>query len=51
MQLNTDDLIELAKTGKVKSIELNDMAKEVFSECAYMLNFEKNCYLKGKKNK
>lgn len=48
MQLNTDDLVELAKTGKVKSIELDDMAKEVFSECAYMLNFEKNCYLKGR---
>ena len=48
MQLNTDDLIELAETGKVKNIELDDMAKEVFSECAYMLNFEKNCYLKGK---
>ena len=51
VQLNTDDLIELAETGKVRNIELDDMAKEVFSECAYMLNFEKNCYLKGKKNK
>ena len=49
MQLNTDDLIELAETGKVKNIELDDMAKGVFSECAYMLKFEKNCYLKGKK--
>lgn len=51
MQLNADDLIELAETGKVRDIELDDMAKEVFNECAYMLNFEKNCYLKGKKNK
>ena len=51
MQLNTDDLIELAETGKVKNIELDDMAKEVFGECAYMLKFEKNCYLKGKKDK
>lgn len=50
MQLNTDDLIELAEKGEAKNIELDDMAKEVFSECAYMLKFEKNCYLKGKKN-
>lgn len=49
VQLNTDDLIELAETGKVKGIELDDMAKEVFSECAYMMNFERDCYLKGKK--
>lgn len=46
VQLNTDDLIELAETGKVRNIELDDMAKEVFNECAYMLKFEKNCYLK-----
>lgn len=50
-RLTTDELIELAETGKVKNIKLDDMAKEVFNECAYMLNFEKNCYLKGKKNK
>lgn len=49
--LSVGDLIELAETGKVKNIELDDMAKEVFSECAYMLKFEKNCYLKGKKDK
>lgn len=55
MQLNTDDLIKLAENGKITGmywdeeeschypieIELDDMAKEVFSECAYMLNFEK----------
>lgn len=51
MQLNTDDVIKLAETGKVKGIELDDMAKAVLGECAYMLNFEKDCYLKGKKNK
>ena len=49
MQLNTDDLIELAETGKVKNIELDDMAKAVLGECAYMMNFERDCYLKGKK--
>lgn len=49
MQLNTDDVIKLAETGKVKDIELDDMAKAVLGECAYMLNFEKDCYLKGKK--
>lgn len=48
-RLTTDELIEL-EIGKIKNIELDDMAKEIFSECAYMLNFEKNCYLKGKKN-
>lgn len=49
MQLNTDDLIELAETGKVKNIELDDMAKEVFSECAYMLEFEADYYEREKK--
>lgn len=49
MQLNTDDLIELAETGKVRNIELDDMAKEVFNECAYMLNFEKKYYEREKK--
>lgn len=48
-RLSADDLIELAETGKVKNIELDDMAKAVLGECAYMLNFEKDCYLKGKK--
>lgn len=49
MELNTDDLIELAETGKVRNIELDDMAKAVLGECAYMMNFERDCYLKGKK--
>lgn len=44
MQLNTDDLIELAETGKVKNIELDDMAKVVLHECLNMLNFEKRYY-------
>ena len=41
MQLSTDDLIELAETGKVKSIELDSMAKVVLHECSNMLEFEK----------
>lgn len=55
MQLSTDDLIKLAESGKTAGmywndeegchypikIELDDMAKEIFNECAYMLNFEK----------
>lgn len=49
MQLNTDDLIELAQTGKVKNIELDAMAKAVLHECLYMLKFEKRYYEKGKK--
>lgn len=48
MQLNTDDLIELAETGKAKNIELDDMAKAVLHECLYMLKFEKRYYEKGK---
>lgn len=49
MQLNTDDLIELAETGKVKNIELDDTARIVLHECLYMLKFEKRYYEKGKK--
>lgn len=63
MRLSTDDLIGLAKNGKINGtfwdevsqakrddvVELDDMAKAVLGECAYMLNFEKDCYLKGKK--
>ena len=47
--LSVGDLIELAETGKVRNIELDDMAKAVLGECAYMMNFERDCYLKGKK--
>lgn len=63
MQLNTDDLIELAETGKITKlcwdynerccyhieVELDDTAKIVLHECLYMLNFEKRYYEKGKK--
>ena len=49
MQLNIDDLIELAETGKIKNIELDDMAKAVLHECLYMLNFEKKYYEREKK--
>ena len=63
MQLNTNDLIELAENGKITGmywndnedchcpieIELDDMAKAVLHECLYMLKFEKKCYEKGKK--
>ena len=49
MQLSTDDLIELAETGKVKNIELDSMAKKVLYECLYMLRFEKGYYEREKK--
>ena len=49
MQLNTDDLIELAGTGKAGNIELDSMAKTVFHECLYMLKFEKYYYEREKK--
>lgn len=44
VQLNTDDLIELAETGKVKNIVLDKMAKNVLHECLCMLKFEKDYY-------
>lgn len=64
MQLNTDDLIELAENGTifrkfwdddnqcwdVGVIKLDDTAKIVLHECLYMLKFEKKCYEKRKKN-
>lgn len=40
MQLNTDDIIQLAKTGEVKGIKLDYIAKVVMRECVYMLEFE-----------
>ena len=49
MQLNADDLIELAETGKTGNIELDSMAKVVLHECLNMLKFEKRYYEKGKK--
>lgn len=47
-RLTADELIELAETGKIKNIELDDMAKVVLHECLYMLKFEKRYYEKGK---
>ena len=51
VQLNTDDLIELAETGKTGNIELDSMAKTVLHECLYMLKFEKKYYTKGNRKK
>ena len=47
--LSVGDLIELAETGKIKNIELDDMAKVVLHECLNMLNFEKDYYEREKK--
>lgn len=44
IQLTTDDLIELAKTGETKNIELDEMGKVVFKNCLGVLDFEKDCY-------
>lgn len=58
MRLSTDDLIGLAKNGKINGtfwdevsqakrddvVELDDMAKVVLHECLNMLNFEKRYY-------
>lgn len=41
-KLTTDELIELAETGKVRNIVLDSTAKIVLHECLNMLNFEKN---------
>lgn len=49
MQLNTDDLIELAETGKVKNIVLDKMAKKVLHECLNMLKFGKDYYEREEK--
>lgn len=48
-QLNTDDLIKLAETGKTGNIVLNSMAKVVLHECLNMLKFEKDYYEREKK--
>lgn len=49
MQLSAGDLIELAETGKIKNIELDDMAKVVFNGCLNMLEFEADYYEREKK--
>lgn len=43
-KLTTDELIELAETGKTGNIELDSMAKTVLHECLNMLKFEKDYY-------
>ena len=49
VQLNTDDLIELAETGKTGNIVLDSMAKVVLHECLNMLKFEKYYYEREEK--
>ncbi|WP_283602113.1 hypothetical protein [Ligilactobacillus aviarius] len=49
MQLNTDNLIELAETGKTGNIELDSMAQVVLHECLSMLKFEVDYYEREKK--
>ena len=63
MQLNTDDLIKLAESGKITGmywdeeeschypveIELDNKAKIILHECLYMLKFEKKYYTKREK--
>ena len=49
MQLNTDDLIELAETGKTRNIVLDSMAKVVLHECLHMLEFEADYYEREEK--
>ena len=49
VQLNTDDLIELAETGKTGNIELDSVAKVVLHECLNMLEFEADYYERERK--
>ena len=51
MRLNTDDLIELAETGKTGNIELDSVAKVVLHECLNMLEFEADYYERKRKIK
>lgn len=48
-RLTTDELIELAETGKVRNIVLDSMAKIVLHECLNMLKFEKYYYEREEK--
>ena len=48
-KLTTDELIELAETGKVRNIVLDSTAKTVLHECLNMLKFEKDYYEREKK--
>lgn len=59
MKLSVDELIGLAKTGKIvhldgdrrhfTQIELDSMAKAVLHECLNMLEFEKDYYEREQK--
>lgn len=51
VQLNTDDLVELAETGKVRNIVLDSMAAIVFRDCSNMLEFEADYYEREEKRK
>ena len=48
-KLTTDELIELAETGKVRNIVLDSTAKIVLHECLNMLKFEKYYYEREEK--
>lgn len=50
-RLTTDELIELAETGKVRNIVLDSMAKAVLHECLHMLKFEKDYYERERKRR
>lgn len=50
-RLSIGDLIELAETGKTGNIELDSMAKAVFSDCLNMLEFEADYYEKERKRR
>ena len=50
-KLTTDELIELAETGKVRNIVLDSTAKIVLHECLNMLKFEKYYYEREEKRK
>ena len=50
-KLTTDELIELAETGKVRNIVLDSMAKVVLHECLNMLEFEADYYERERKRK
>ena len=51
VQLNTDELIELAETGKTGNIELDSVAKVVLHECLNMLEFEADYHERERKRK
>ena len=50
-RLTTDELIELAETGKTGNIVLDSMAATVFRDCLNMLEFEADYYERERKRK